>query len=391
MHDPRFWLRFGGLLLRQTAIVLWYALRVLGLLAAAALSGVGRAARWLLLGTPGQRGQQRMARALAALALLAALVGGWWWQRPGRAAPAQPPAPTELADASTPTIESESAPAAPPTAESSRPAPAHPTTQPRPPVSGAGTLRVTFIDVGQGDSILLEAPDGAVALIDGGWDNGLALEYLAAHHIAHLNLVIASHPHADHIGGLVEVMRALPVDQVWTSGATHTTGIFEQFLDTIGERHIPYNEAQPGDTIPFGAFGLVVLNGHEHGELNNSSLVLRLQYDQVSFLLTGDAEAGSEHEMLQAVAAQLPSTILKVGHHGSYTSSAPEFLAAVRPAVAIYSAGRGNSYGHPHASTLENLHAAGATVYGTSRNGSVVVSTDGATYTVTPERGEAQP
>src|SRR5439155_12162486 len=113
------------------------------------------------------------------------------------------------------------------------------------------------------------------------------------------------------------------------------------------------------------------------------SVVLHLAFGKVSFLFTGDAERPSEQAMLREVKSQLPSTILKVGHHGSSTSSSPEFLAVVHPAVAIYSAGAHNSYGHPHASTIQNLERVGAVIYGTDTAGTVVISTDGTTYTVT--------
>lgn len=239
------------------------------------------------------------------------------------------------------------------------------------------------IDVGQGDSILIQAPNGTTALIDGGYDNGQALAYLRDQEIQRIDLVIASHPHADHIGGLVEVLHALPVGAVWTSGAMHTTGTFEQFLDTIAETKTPYYEAQRGDRIPFGTMEFAVLRSDpQASDLNDTSLVLKLTYGQVSFLFTGDAEAASEADLLQTAKDDLASTILKVGHHGSYTSSSPAFLAAVQPEIAIYSAGRHNSYGHPHAETLAALEAVGAQIYGTDRHGTVVVETDGQDYQI---------
>lgn len=251
------------------------------------------------------------------------------------------------------------------------------------PTANAGTLSVHVIDVGQGDSILIQAPNGTTALIDGGYDNGQALAYLRDQEIQRIDLVIASHPHADHIGGLVEVLHALPVGAVWTSGAMHTTGTFEQFLDTIAETKTPYYEAQRGDRIPFGTMEFAVLRSDpQASDLNDTSLVLKLTYGQVSFLFTGDAEAASEADLLQTAKDDLASTILKVGHHGSYTSSSPAFLAAVQPEIAIYSAGRHNSYGHPHAETLAALEAVGAQIYGTDRHGTVVVETDGQDYQI---------
>lgn len=248
-------------------------------------------------------------------------------------------------------------------------------------------LHVHFIDVGQGDSILIQAPDGATMLIDGGYSGAGALAYLKAQQITKIDVMVATHPHADHIGGLVDVLRALPVGEIWTSGAVHTTGVFEQLLDAIADAKVPYHEAKRGDTIALGTLQFAVLHSDpDAAELNDSSVVLHLAYGSVSFLFTGDAEGPGEQAMLREVKTQLPSTILKVGHHGSSTSSSPAFLAAVRPAVAIYSAGAHNSYGHPHASTIQNLKRVGAAIYGTDSAGTVVVTTNGTTYRVATAR-----
>jgi competence protein ComEC len=155
-------------------------------------------------------------------------------------------------------------------------------------------------------------------------------------------------------------------------------GTYEQFLDTIAARQIPYLEAQQNDTITAGNLSFDVVYGQSSSaELNNTSLILHLQYGEVSFLFTGDAEASAEAEMLRTAEAQrLAAIVLKVVHHGSYTSSSPEFLAAVQPQLAIYSAGRNNSYGHPHSATIDNLLAVRATVYGTDEAGTIV-ETDG--------------
>lgn len=253
-----------------------------------------------------------------------------------------------------------------------------------------GTLRVHFIDVGQGDSILVQTPGGHTLLIDGGNSGGGALAYLQAHGITAIDVVVASHPHADHIGGLVDVLRALPVGAVWTSGASHSTATFEDFLDAIGDARVPYHEARSGEQIPVGELAAVVLLSQPSArELNDTSLVLRLQLGQAAFLFTGDAERAGEERLLREQAALLSASVLKVGHHGSKTSSSPAFLEAVRPQIAVYSAGRGNGYGHPHAQTIAQLQAVGAQIYGTDQHGTVVISIDGASLQIFPERGEA--
>lgn len=177
---------------------------------------------------------------------------------------------------------------------------------------------------------------------------------------------------------------------VWTSGASHTTSYCERFLDTIIEQQIPYFAVAQDDSTLLGDLSLDVLHGERSaGNLNDTSLVLRLQYGQVSFLFTGDAEAPAEQQMLRTVPDRLAATVFKVGHHGSYTSSSPAFLAAVRPQIAVYSAGRHNGYGHPHHEPLANLAAVGATVYGTDIHGTVIVETDGVDVQVMTEYAES--
>lgn len=239
-------------------------------------------------------------------------------------------------------------------------------------------LEVHFIDVGQGDSIFIRTPDGTTALIDGGPTSGNVLGYLKSQGVTRLDMVIISHPHQDHIGGLVTVLNTLTIGGVWTSGASSTTNTYERILDIIEARGIPYHEVQTSQVIPFSDLNFSVLYGvAKVKNLNNASLVLRLAYGQTSFLFTGDAEKAVEKTLLSTSAAILPATVLKIGHHGSYTSSSLAFVKAVSPQIAIYSAGRGNQYGHPHESTLETFAALDIPVYGTNELGSIVVISDG--------------
>jgi len=252
----------------------------------------------------------------------------------------------------------------------------------------SGTLQVHYIDVGQGDSELIISPEGKVMMIDGGESGSGALAYLQARGITHIDLMVATHPHSDHIGGLVDILDALPVSEVVTNGTPTTTAVYEHFLDGIKKDKAVYKEAKRGDTLTLGSLNFSVLNPTGPGgpDLNDGSLVLRLVYRQVSFLFTGDAGQPAEAEML-AAHEDVSAQILKVGHHGSSSASSPAFLAAVHPQVAVYSCGLGNSFGHPAAVTLADLADVGATVYGTDVNGTVVVTSDGSTYQVQCEKG----
>ena len=251
-------------------------------------------------------------------------------------------------------------------------------------------MQVHYIDVGQGDSILIVSPEGKVMLIDGGVAGSPALEYLSVKGIDHVDVMVATHPHADHIGGLVEVLGALKVSQVVTNGQSTTTKTYENFLDGIDKAKAVYREVARGDTLTLGSLTFEVLSptGPGGDDLNQGSLVLRLVYGKVAFLFTGDAGYAAEAEMLASGEA-LQAQILKVGHHGSSSSSSSEFLAAVHPEVAVYSCGVGNSYGHPHAETVAALGQTGALIFGTDVNGTVVVTCDGSTYQTKVERGDA--
>jgi competence protein ComEC len=244
------------------------------------------------------------------------------------------------------------------------------------------STEVDFIDVGQGDSILITTSDGKAALIDGGEANSGALQYLQSRNITHLDLMIATHPHSDHIGGLIAILNTLPVDRVITNGQSYTTLTYEHFLDAIANAHAMYVEAKRGDTISFGTLVFQVFNPVSvTGDLNSNSLVLLLPVDQVVFLFMGDADKAAEASIITAGLA-VNADILKVGHHGSSTSSSPSFLALVTPAVAVYCAGIGNSYGHPSPVTITALYNVGAQVYGTDVNGTIAITTDGSAYTV---------
>jgi competence protein ComEC len=275
---------------------------------------------------------------------------------------------------------------------------------PTPPSGQAGTLRVSYIDVGQGDSILIQTPEGRTILIDGGEENGKALAYLQSQGIARLDLMVATHPHADHIGGLTQILAAMPVVEVVTNGQSNPTPGFGRFLDAIANARAAYREVQRGDTLAIDATTLDVLHPGANAQAaspgspseeqyapslegppdqsssasrasnpNNYAIALRMTYGPTTFLFMSDVEAGGEDSML-ASGQNLRATVLKVGHHGSETATSAPLLAAVRPKVAVYSAGAGNSFHHPSATTIAALKAAGVDVYGTDVQGTIVIT-----------------
>lgn len=257
--------------------------------------------------------------------------------------------------------------------------------------SASGTLEVYFFDVGQGDSELIRLPGGENILIDAGTsstEDELVGE-LRSLGAETLDLVVATHPHADHIGGMAAVIDAFDVRQVVmprvSESDTPTTKTYENLLQSIADKGLTITPAEPGDELlSSGGAVLTVLapNGEDYGDLNNYSVVLRLTYGEDSFLFTGDAEEASEEEML-SLDWPLTATVLKCGHHGSETSTSPAFLDAVSPQYAVISCGVDNDYGHPDAVTLEKLEAAGAEVFRTDRQGTILASTDGSGVTMT--------
>ena len=250
-----------------------------------------------------------------------------------------------------------------------------------------------FLDVGQGDVTVVVAPDATMLIDAGRQDGGDVVAYLEDLGVSRIDVVAITHPHADHIGQLDDVLAAVDVDEVWMSGTITTSETFEEALSAIEASDAAYEEPRAGDETAVGSLMVDVVHPVElTGEAHPDSLSMRVSYGSVSFLFTGDAEAHTEAEMVTRDPGALAATVYQVGHHGSSTSTSPTFLAAVDPKVAVYSAGAGNSYGHPGADVLERLTGAGVAVYGTDTHGSVTVTSDGVSYRVTPARaGTAEP
>lgn len=244
-----------------------------------------------------------------------------------------------------------------------------------------------FIDVGQGDSILIDLGPTEI-LIDGGEASPGVVSYLKNYVDGPLEVMVATHPHADHIGGLPAVLNSFQVQQIWYNGETSSSKTYTTFMSAVQAEDAEVHVGKRGDRITTGSLTFTLLNPATlAGTINNNSIVLELSYGKIDFLFTGDAEKEAEAAMLLAADTPVPDVeILKVGHHGSRTASSKDFLVATGPEVAVYMAGTGNSYGHPHQETLNALDQAGAKVYGTDVNSTVIISTDGTTYTITTKK-----
>ena len=245
----------------------------------------------------------------------------------------------------------------------------------------AGELQITYLDVGQGDSSFIHLPDGESILIDAGNpENGQEIvQYIQGTGEDTLDYVIATHPHADHIGGMAEVIQAFEVENVYMPEVSHTSQTYGNLLNTIEAEGLTTQTAKAGEVLfddgTLRAEFLAPISDSYSG-LNNYSAVLKLSYGDKAFLFMGDAEGEVEREILES-GADVSADVLKVGHHGSDTSSTREFIEAVQPSYAIISVGEGNSYGHPSPTTLETLSDIGADIWRTDEKRTIVVTCDG--------------
>lgn len=242
---------------------------------------------------------------------------------------------------------------------------------------GPGELEVHVIDVGQGSAVVLRTVDHAV-LVDAGQDRTVAA-YLQAIGVTHVDLAVASHAHADHIGGFPAVFGALSVGELWYNGQTHTTRTFERFVDTLLTASAVYHEPHRGEAREFGS--LVVTSLHPsssardyRGNLHDQNIIIRADFGEFAIILPGDAEQLAEYAVLDA-AMPLRATVLVLGHHGSRTSSTERFLRAVQPEVVFYQAGVDNRYGHPHREIIRRVQRiTGAPVFGTDNYGTIILT-----------------
>ena len=262
------------------------------------------------------------------------------------------------------------------------------------PVSGEG-LTVSFIDMGQADCALLEC-GGEFMLIDGGnRDAGqLLVSYLEQQGVETLSAVVCTHAHEDHVGGLPSVLAVYPTQAVYAPTRTYASKVFDDFVYYTDQQGLEITIPAPGDTWTLGQASVTVLGPvKSYAETNDTSIVLRVSYGETDFLFTGDMETTAENDMLDYWGGRISwkADVLKVGHHGSNTSTGYRFLNEVAPDYAVISVGKDNSYGHPHEEPLSRLNQAGVTIFRTDELGTVIARSDGATVSLTWDNQSANP
>lgn len=250
-------------------------------------------------------------------------------------------------------------------------------------------FEVHYIDVGQGDCSLIICDDHAM-LIDGGEasESSKVYAYLKAHEISHLDYIVASHAHSDHIGGLSGALNYATVDMALCPVTTYDSKTFNSFVKYLGKQGVAITVPEAGDVFNLGSASVQVLGPQrEYEDPNDTSIVLKVIYGETSFIFTGDAERTAESDILDA-GYDLNATVLKVGHHGSDTSTSYPFLRKVMPEYAVIQVGKDNSYGHPTEDTLSRLRDAEVKVYRNDLQGTIVCTSDGETVEFTTEKNE---
>lgn len=252
------------------------------------------------------------------------------------------------------------------------------------------SLAVHYIDVGQGDSILIGQDDHFMLIDAGENDQGpVVLKYLEDHGVSSLEYVVGTHPHSDHIGGLDDVIENIDVENVILPKVVHDTKTYKDVLTAVSDKNLKITPPKPGDFFNLGSASVVVLapNNSKYDEINDYSVVLKVTYGDNSFLFTGDAEKTSESEILKLHGFDLKSDVLKVGHHGSTTSSTKDFLYAVNPEYAVIQVGEDNDYNHPNQEILGRLN--GTSIYRNDLLGTILAISDGSKIDFYTEKGNS--
>ena len=249
--------------------------------------------------------------------------------------------------------------------------------------AGGRDLKVVFLDIGQGDAIFIESPSGNQVLIDGGPNRKIlsALGKVMPFYDRSIDFLVATHPDADHIGGLPSVLENYKVSKFFSNGASVDTAIFKQLESEMVENNLEWEVLLAGDVLDFGdgvflkiIWPEVISSGKN---TNEYSIVAELQYGDDKFLLTGDISSNTEAKILSRYGKELKSDVLKVAHHGSKNSLSPSFLSAVSPDISIISAGLNNRYGHPHKEVVDFLNNLGTVLFGTYESGNISFKSDG--------------
>ena len=248
-------------------------------------------------------------------------------------------------------------------------------------------LKVHFIDVGQGDSIFIELPNDEVMLIDAGEssEEEKVYNYITDLGYNNIDYVVGTHPHTDHIGGLEYIINNISVENIYMPKAVSTSKTYESLLNTISNKNLKVKVAKANVNIISSdnlSVNIIAPNSESYSNLNNYSAVIKIDYYNNSLLFMGDAEVLSEEEITSDVGAD----VIKVGHHGSDSSSSLEFLNKVKPKYAIISVGANNKYDHPYDSILSRYESIGAQVYRTDLNGTIVATSDGTNINITKEK-----
>ena len=257
------------------------------------------------------------------------------------------------------------------------------------------TLTVHFIDVGQADCALLEC-GGEYMLIDGGnrEDSQLVIAYLEQQGVEELAAVVCTHAHEDHVGGLPAVLAVYPTAAVYAPTTTYSSNVFDDFIYYVDQQGLSITIPDPGETLTLGGTDLTVLGPTQtYAETNDTSIILMAQFGDNRFLFTGDMETAAENDMLDFWEGKVDwkVDVLKVGHHGSSTSSGYRFVYETDPDYAIISCGKGNSYGHPHEEVVSRYNDAGIPMLRTDELGTIVAVSDGTAVTITWGDQNAQP
>jgi len=250
-----------------------------------------------------------------------------------------------------------------------------------------GNFAVHFIDVGQGDSILIQSPENYFMLIDTGegTQHGKLTDYLKRFGATEFKYVVFTHPHSDHIGSADKIVNDYKIETLIMPEVYHTSQTFIRLMENIENKNMQITPPKPGETFKFGSAEFTILAplSEEYGNLNNHSVVIRMTYGNNSFLFTGDMEKESENEIIEYYRNQnITVDVLDVAHHGSSSSTQQKFLDIIQPSIAVIHVGKDNTYNHPNLQVIGRLESIGARILRTDLEGDIIIISDGQNLSV---------